>query len=44
MRFGAGAVDGAGSFTATVLATGLVVPGRIERVDGLVRAAAHLLG
>ena len=43
VRFEAGAAEAGGSFTATVLATGLVVPGRIARADGLVRAGAHLL-
>jgi 4'-phosphopantetheinyl transferase EntD len=43
VRFARGAVDGGGAFEATVLATGLVVPGRLARADGLVRAGAHLL-
>jgi 4'-phosphopantetheinyl transferase EntD len=43
VRFEEGAAEGAGAFVATVWATGLVVDGRVERVDGLVRAGAHLL-
>jgi 4'-phosphopantetheinyl transferase EntD len=43
VRFEAGAAEEGGSFTATVLATGLAVAGRLARADGLVRAGAHLL-
>jgi 4'-phosphopantetheinyl transferase EntD len=35
--------DGAGPFTATVVATGRRVAGHLERAGGLVRAGAHLL-
>jgi 4'-phosphopantetheinyl transferase EntD len=43
VRFGSGPAPTEGPFTATVLATGLVVDGRAERAGALVRAGAYLL-